>query len=87
VDNRVVRLQISQLRKAGHLIGSAPGSNGGYYLCKTSEEFEEFVREEYLGKISDMQSTLHAMQRSAKKMWGQVVSRKKEASPLQGRFL
>jgi len=87
VNNRIVRIQISQLRKAGYLIGSAPGTNGGYYLCSSPEEFEEFVREEYLGKISDMQSTLHAMQQSAKRRWGQAVSMKKEPSPLQGRFL
>jgi hypothetical protein len=86
VNNRIVRLQISQLRKGGALIGSAPGVNGGYYLCATPEEFEDFVQEEYLGKIKDMRSTLYAMQKSARQRWGQSVFTKK-VSPLQGRFL
>ena len=70
VSERAMRAQISQLRKAGHLICSAPGENGGYYLPATPEEFDEFVQQEYRAKIVDMQETLSAMQKSAERTWG-----------------
>ena len=86
VDQRAVRLQISQLRKKGELIGAAPGVTGGYYICTTEAEFEEFTRNEYLAKIEDMRSTLHAMQKAARQEWGRSGSTQK-VSPLQARFL
>jgi predicted transcriptional regulator len=69
-NERAVRLQISQLRKKGALIGSAPGENGGYYLVLTAQEFQEFVDTEYLAKIKDMQETLSAMRQSARDVFG-----------------
>ena len=84
VNNRQVRLQISQLRKSGVLIGSAPGSAGGYYICSSPEELEEFVREEYLPKINDMRETLSAMRKAASKHWGKAA---KHDNALQQSFL
>jgi DNA-binding transcriptional regulator PaaX len=72
VNERAVRLQISQLRKQGALIGSAPGEDGGYYLVVTAQEFQEFVDTEYLAKIKDMQETLSAMRQSAREVFGEA---------------
>ena len=57
VDERVVREQIKQLRRAGYLIGSAAGLGGGYYLIKTPQEFQDFLQREYQAKIKDMHKT------------------------------
>ena len=76
VSERAARAQISQLRKAGHVIGSAPGEDGGYYLCRTVDEFEDFVRQEYLAKISDMQESLAAMRKGAARLWGDAAQPK-----------
>ena len=84
VDNRTVRLQISQLRKSGILIGSAPGRSGGYYICDSPDELDKFVQEEYLAKIADMRETLSAMQKSAKAQWGKSSSNRDQ---LQASFL
>lgn len=69
VSERAARAQISQLRKAGHVICSAPGEDGGYYLPTTAQEFEDFVSQEYLAKIRDMQETLAAMRHAARQIW------------------
>ena len=73
VNERAARAQISQLRKAGYLICSAPGETGGYYLPAGPDEFETFVQQEYRAKIVDMQETLSAMQKSAEKEWGKYA--------------
>ena len=72
-NERQVRLQISQLRKSGVLIGSAPGEDGGYYLIETVGEFHEFIAKEYLAKISDMQETLSSMRHSAQDRFGPAL--------------
>lgn len=73
VKERAARLCISQLRKAGSLICSAPGEDGGYYLPQDAAEFDDFVRLEYEAKIIDMRETLSAMQRSAERTWGRFA--------------
>jgi hypothetical protein len=78
IDRRVMRAQISQLRKHGHLIGSAPGSDGGYWLCSDAEDFNKFVDKEYLAKIADMQETLSAMKRSAVGRWGKGITARQD---------
>lgn len=70
IDERQVREMIKQLRRAGHLIGSAAGGGGGYYLIASQAEFEEFAQQEYKAKISDMAETLRAMQLTAENLWG-----------------
>ena len=69
VHERLMRLAISQLRKRGNMIGSAPGNDGGYYMIADQDEFDEFARTEYRAKILDMQETLTAMQREASRRW------------------
>jgi len=70
VGERLVREQIRQLRRRGHLIGSAGGANGGYYLITEPAEFQEFLRVEFQAKIDDMRLTAAAMAREARKRWG-----------------
>lgn len=73
LSERQVREQIRLLRRAGHLIGSAPGEDGGYYLITTLEEFNQFMQMEYLAKIKDMSETAHAMTRAANQVWGSAA--------------
>jgi DNA-binding transcriptional regulator PaaX len=70
---RQVREEIKQLRRAGQLIGSAPGEDGGYYMITTLAEFEEFKHMEFIAKISDMETTLKAMTRAAKEQFGDGI--------------
>ena len=70
ISDRQLREQIKQLRRSGHLIGSAAGENGGYYLITTPEELEEFLRTEYQAKIDDMRQTVEAMTNAASQRWG-----------------
>jgi hypothetical protein len=72
IDKRSARAQISQLRKAGALICSAPGTEGGYWIAANSEEYNDFRNQEYLAKIKDMQETLAAMDKAAARIWGNV---------------
>lgn len=72
VGERAARLCISQLRKSGSLICSAPGDDGGYYLPADAAEFEAFVHTEYEAKIIDMRETLSAMQKAAERTWGRL---------------
>ncbi len=76
VHERAARACISQMRKAGTLICSAPGDDGGYFLPANAEEFSDFVHQEYLAKITDMQETLAAMKKAAEKTWGRFSPEK-----------
>jgi DNA-binding transcriptional regulator PaaX len=71
VNERVVREAIKGLRRAGHLIGSAAGESGGYYVCVSLEEYEDFDRQEFEAKISDMSLTRAAMKRAAREQFGE----------------
>lgn len=70
---RQLRLTIHELRRAGHLICSAPGEKGGYYLAATKEEFEAFIEAEYRAKIRDMSETVSAMSKAAADQFGQAT--------------
>lgn len=70
---RGVREAVRILRRNGHLICSAAGEDGGYYLAETREEFDEFIRAEYQAKIRDMAVTLAAMRKTARAQFGHVV--------------
>jgi len=72
-SERQVREAIKQLRRQGHLICSAPGEDGGYYLAADREEYEEFKRAEFLAKIHDMQETLRAMDLAAERAFGKAI--------------
>lgn len=75
VDNRDVREVIHGLRRQGYLICALPGSSGGYYMATDQEEFDEFARREFEGKISDMSTTLSAMRHAARERWGDAYQR------------
>jgi len=69
-DERQVREQIKQLRRAGHLICSAAGEDGGYYMASSKQEFEEFDHSEFEAKIKDMAETRSAMRKAAERQFG-----------------
>ena len=73
-NERQVREQIKQLRRAGHLIGSAAGENGGYYLISSLDEFNQFMQCEFLAKIKDMSQTAHSMTKAATQQFGPNVN-------------
>lgn len=70
---RQIREMIKELRRQGHLICSAAGSNGGYWMAADRKEFEEFGRQEFEAKIIDMSETWRAMQKAADQQFGTVV--------------
>lgn len=69
-SERQVREMIKQLRRRGHLICSTPGINGGYYMARSMEEYQEFRETEFAAKISDMAETLRAMDATAREQFG-----------------
>lgn len=69
---RQVRIAIVALRKRGALICSSSG-DGGYYVARTRDEYDEFVEREYKGKIQDMQETVDAMNAKARDRWGEGI--------------
>jgi predicted DNA-binding transcriptional regulator YafY len=73
VPERTLREAIKQLRRKGHLICSAPGEEGGYYLAANLAEFQEFARMEYEAKIADMSETLNVMRKAAVQQFGEGV--------------
>lgn len=58
-DDRDARREIVSMRKKGVRIGT-DSSKGGYYLIESEEEYKA-LRNEYVRRISDMASTLKAM--------------------------
>lgn len=73
IDQRKVREAIKDLRRDGHLIGSRPGEYGGYYKIRTKDEFETFMRMEFIAKISDMSETMRSMNKSALEAFPQLL--------------
>lgn len=74
VGDRQMRVTITDLRKAGHLICSSSG-DGGYYIAETVDEYREFARVEYESKITDMAETLRAMDEGARKVFAHADER------------
>lgn len=72
LHERQMRECIKYLRRNGYLICSAPGTNGGYYMPETKEEFDEFDHIEFGAKISDMNETRQAMLKTADSYFAQV---------------
>jgi DNA-binding transcriptional regulator PaaX len=73
VHERAARAQISQLRKAGHLICSAGGVNGGYWLGDDRAEVEEFINTEITPRIADLAETRSALQAAVREKWGEAT--------------
>lgn len=61
-SDRNIRKAIQELRKSGYRIGAT--SNGaGYWMCKSSEEYQ-IIRNEYMTRVIDMMGTIQAMDKS-----------------------
>jgi len=73
LNERQLRQAIHDLRRDGHLICSAPGEDGGYYLAASHEEFLEFCNRELHPKAMDLLETERAMKASARRVWGDAV--------------
>jgi hypothetical protein len=72
-SERQARQCIHDLRRGGHLICSAPGENGGYYLAADLAEFREFCDRELHPKAMDMLETESAMKAAARQQFGEAV--------------
>lgn len=70
---RQIRVVIKELRRQGHLICSAAGDKGGYWMAADRKEFEAFGHQEFEAKISDMSETWRAMQKAADQKFGTSV--------------
>lgn len=70
VHERLVREMIKNLRRQGHLICSAAGEDGGYYMATSWQEYVEFKCHEFLPKIADMSETVSAMDKAANARFG-----------------
>ena len=70
INEGQLRERIKHLRRSGHLVGSASGENGGYYLITTPGELKDFLCREYQAKINDMQQIVEAMTKAASQRWG-----------------
>ncbi len=73
VHERVVREMIKNLRRQGHLICSAAGEEGGYYMATNLLEYRDFKCHEFLPKIADMSETVSAMDKAAAAAFGNSV--------------
>lgn len=67
---RQMREVISDLRKRGYLICSAPGKTGGYWLPKDRKEFDDFIEHELESKIRDLSITKNSLVKAANEQLG-----------------
>ncbi|MBE3038296.1 MAG: hypothetical protein IMZ62_05745 [Chloroflexi bacterium] len=72
VSERQARRCIHDLRRAGNLICSAPGEDGGYFLAVSLEEFREFCDRELHPKAVDMLETESKMKEAARQQFGEA---------------
>ena len=72
VKERLVRRCVHDLRRAGHLICSAPGESGGYFLSATLEDFQEFIEREIHSKALDLLETEKTLKAAAKLQFGEA---------------
>jgi predicted DNA-binding transcriptional regulator YafY len=70
VQERMVRRCIHDLRRAGKLVCSAPGDNGGYFMAESLAEFREFCDRELHPKAMDLLETESAMKEAARQLFG-----------------
>jgi hypothetical protein len=71
VHERQARQVIHDLRRDGHLICSAPGNDGGYYMASSNHEVSEFIDREIHPKAMDLLETEKSIRESAKKKFGE----------------
>lgn len=71
ITERQIRECIKYLRRNGYLICSLAGTNGGYYMASSKDEFDEFDKVEFGAKIADMNETRQAMLKTADKQFSE----------------
>jgi hypothetical protein len=71
VHERQARQAIHNLRREGHLICSAPGENGGYYMATSHREVNEFIQREIHPKAMDLLETEKKIREAAKRKFGE----------------
>ena len=72
-DDRPMRKAIEELRKEGFLICHRKGSDGGYYMAGSKEEYEDFRAREYKSRIVSLADTLREMDKSAEAQFGEEI--------------
>jgi hypothetical protein len=77
VHERQARQAIEDLRNAGHLIGSSSG-DGGYYICLTMAEYQDYRREEY-SRAEKILARLKAQDERARAVFHGVPSEARQA--------
>lgn len=70
VTDRVARAQINELRKLGHVICSAGGEGGGYWLAADWAELIEYHEMELHSRAMDLLEQEKAQKRTAEMLWG-----------------
>ena len=71
VTDRAMRIQINLLRKDGHLICSAGGHGGGYYIARDWSELEDYIGQELHPSAMDLLEQKKALRLGAKREWGE----------------
>ena len=69
-SDRVMRAQINLLRKDGHLICSAGGRGGGYYVARNWSELEDFIGQELKPRALDLLEQEKALRLGGRREWG-----------------
>jgi len=75
---RQVRRVIVEMRNDKELLGEgilicSSSGGGGYYLAANMIEFDEFIEQEYRGRIRELQGTVDVMTKAAMDRWGSGV--------------
>lgn len=70
VHERQARQVIHDLRRDGHLICSAPGEAGGYYMAQSNKEVDEFIQRELHPKAMDLLETEKSIREAARQKFG-----------------
>lgn len=71
--DRTMRGAIESLRRRGCLICHRKGNDGGYYLAKSKDEYEDFRIREYKSRIISLAATLREMDKSAEVQFGEAI--------------
>lgn len=71
VHERQARQVIHDLRRDGHLICSAPGEDGGYYMATSHHEVDDFIKREIHPKAMDLLETEKSIREAAKRKFGE----------------
>jgi hypothetical protein len=70
-DDRPVRACINLLRKAGHMICSAGGRSGGYWMAADWSELSEYLEQEVRARRIDLAEQDRALTDAGRERWGE----------------